>query len=69
MGNPLPQQRLLLELIRMSGDIAVTETRAETMLVRTMEECRHAGWISVMSVGGGAAKVASLTRSGRRLIE
>lgn len=68
MADPKPQQRLFMELIRMSGDIAVTETRKETVLVRTLEECRDAGWIAVTPLGGGTIQVASLTPSGRALL-
>jgi len=68
MADPKPQQRLFLELIRMSGDIAVTETRTDTVLHRTLEECRDAGWIAVTPLGGGTIKVASLTATGRRLL-
>jgi len=64
----LPQQQLVLELLRMSGDIGVTEQRQETILWRTVSECRAKGWITVSQVSPGVHSVA-LTQLGRRAVE
>ena len=68
MSDLLPQQQLVLELLRMSGDIGVTEQRHQTTLWRTLGECRAKGWITIGEVSPGVHSVA-LTPSGRRRIE
>jgi len=67
----LPQQQLVLELLRMSGEIGVTEpppTQAETILWRTLRECRAKGWITTTEVSPGLYSVA-LTDHGRRRLK
>ena len=64
----LPQQQLVLELLRMSGDIAVTDQPRETILWRTLQECRAKGWITTTEVSPGVYSV-SLTAAGRRTVE
>lgn len=58
----------MLELLRMSGDIAVTEQSAETILWRTLTECRSKGWLTVNEVSKSVHSV-TLTPLGRRTIE
>ena len=62
--KPLPQQELLLELVHVSGDIAVPGPKAESILWRTLEECRRKGWITLSEIGGDCHKV-SLTALGK----
>ncbi len=64
----LPQQQLVLELLRMSGEIAVIESAAGTILSRTLEECRGYGWIRTTEVSPGVNSV-SLTDKGRRRLD
>ena len=64
----LPQQQLVLELLRMSGEIAVTEQSAETILWRTLKECRDHRWVTITEVSPAVHSVA-LTPHGRRTIE
>lgn len=52
----------------MSGEIGVTEQAGETILWRTLRECRAKGWITTTQVSPGVYSVA-LTASGRRRIE
>jgi hypothetical protein len=52
----------------MSGEIGVTEQTGETILWRTLRECRAKGWITTTQVSPGVYSVA-LTTSGRRRIE
>jgi hypothetical protein len=52
----------------MSGDIAVTEQPQETILWRTLQECRAKGWITTTEVSPGVYSV-SLTAMGRRTVE
>lgn len=59
-----PQQRLLLELLVMSGDIAVADDIQGTILERTLEECRQAGWVTTKRFGAGFNKT-SITPAGR----
>ncbi len=68
LSSLLPQQQLVLELLRMSGEIGVTEQTGETILWRTLRECRSKGWIATTEVSPGVYSVA-LTPSGRRRIE
>lgn len=68
MSQLLPQQQLVLELLRMSGDIAVTEQPQETILWRTLRECRAKGWITTTQVSPGIHSV-TLTPQGRRTVE
>lgn len=64
MSRVLPQQQLLLELMRMSGDIAVTGVAEDTILWRTLMECRAAGWIEWVQIRPGLHR-ASITEHGR----
>jgi hypothetical protein len=68
VSNLLPQQQLVLELLRMSGDIGVPEQPQETILWRTIAECRAKGWITIAEVSPGVHSVA-LTPQGRRRVE
>lgn len=68
VSDLLPQQQLVLELLRMSGEIGVTEQPQQTILWRTLKECRAKGWIAVTEVSPGVHSVA-LTALGRRRIE
>lgn len=63
----LPQQRLLLELIAMSGDIAVLSIDDQSILWRTLRECRDKGWLRVTLISKGIHK-ASLLDSGRAIV-
>lgn len=67
METVLPQQRLLLELLVMSGDIAVEEGETDSLLWRTLMECRENGWARVQSVSPGFHAV-SITGAGRKII-
>ena len=68
MAEILPQQELLLQLLVMSGDIGIAADIRDTILERTLEECRRAGWVSVNHFGAGFNK-ASITPDGRALIK
>ena len=68
MADLLPQQQLVLELLRMSGEIGVTDQPTETILWRTLHECRAKHWLTVTEVSPGVHSVA-LTALGRRIIE
>jgi hypothetical protein len=68
LSRLLPQQQLVLELLRMSGEIAVTEAAAGTILQRTLDECRRSGWVTLNQVSPGVHSVL-LTASGRRQLE
>lgn len=63
----LPQQRLLLELIAMSGDIAILTLQDESILWRTLRECRDRGWLRLTLISTGVHK-ATLLDSGRALV-
>lgn len=65
-AHVLPQQRLLLELLAMSGDIAVALNPKDSLMWRTLEECRAAGWIELFDINPEWAR-ASITRAGRRI--
>lgn len=64
MSSILPQQRLLLELILLSGDIAVPSDGNETVLAKTLEECKAHGWVTLQTFGAGFNKV-HITDTGR----
>ena len=68
MAGPLPQQRLLLELLAMSGEIAVPGPPDESLLWRTIGECRRAAWIRVTAINPELQKV-TLNVLGRRIVE
>jgi hypothetical protein len=68
VSDLLPQQQLVLELLRMSGEIGVTEQPQTTILWRTLGECRAKGWITMSVVSPGLHSVA-LTAHGRRRLE
>jgi hypothetical protein len=63
----LPQQRLLLELIAMSGDIAVLNIARESILWRTLDECKARGWLKVTEISQNVHK-ASLLDPGRAIV-
>ena len=65
MAKTLPQQQLLLELLIMSGKIAVLADDTDTILWRTLKECRRTGWIIWVEVSPGLFSI-EITRSGRR---
>ncbi len=67
MATILPQQQLLLELLIMSGDIAVAEDSAGTILASTLKECTRHGWTETKIFGGGFNKV-TITAKGREII-
>ena len=66
MPSILPQQKLLLELLTMSGDIAVADDIAGTLLERTIKECEARGWIELKRFGAGFNK-CHITDRGRLL--
>jgi len=68
VSDLLPQQQLVLELLRMSGEIGVTEQAHTTILWRTLGECRAKGWLTMTQVSPGLHSVA-LTAHGRRRLE
>ena len=68
MAMLLPQQRLLLELLIMSGDIALADDIAGTILERTTGECERNGWVELKRFGAGYNKL-SVTDVGRRAVE
>ncbi len=63
--SALPQQQLLLELLVMSGQIAVPSEPRGTILWRTLEECRTAGWLTAVEVSPGYYRIEN-TRKGRK---
>ena len=67
MADPLPQQRLLLELLVISGDIAAQELPEGSVLWRTIDECKAAGWLKVKTISSGFHTV-SITGGGRLVI-
>ena len=52
----------------MSGEIAVTEQAEQTILWRTLHECRNNGWVTLTEVSPAVHSVA-LTPRGRRTVE
>ena len=65
MADTLPQQQLLLELLIMSGQIAVPGDARETILWRTLEECRAARWLTWVEINPGLFTI-EITRKGRQ---
>ncbi len=65
MAKTLPQQQLLLELLIMSGKIGVPADDKETILWRTLDECKKSGWISWAEVSPGLFSI-EVTRAGRQ---
>ncbi len=65
MADTLPQQQLLLELLIMSGQIAVPADDTDTILWRTLKECRQAGWLTWVEVSPGLFSI-EITRKGRQ---
>ena len=65
MADTLPQQQLLLELLIMSGQIGVPADDKNTLLWRTLEECRAAGWLTWVEVSPGLFSI-EITRKGRQ---
>ena len=68
MPSILPQQRLLLELLVASGQIAVPGDSRGSILWRTLEECRHARWITWAEVSPGFIGI-SITGAGRAAVK
>ena len=66
MPRVLPQQQLLLELLIMSGQIAVPEDSNDTILWRTLTECRTAGWLTSVEVSPGLFRI-EITGAGRKV--
>jgi len=64
MADTLPQQQLLLELLIMSGQIGVPGDTRNTILWRTLEECRTAGWLTWVEINPGLFTI-EITRKGR----
>jgi hypothetical protein len=60
----LPQQRLLLELLSMSGDIAAPTDNKETILWRTLDECKAKRRTELSEINPGMCRV-SVTAVGR----
>lgn len=67
MSKASSHQILLLELLTMSGDVAIRDDINGTILGRTLQECRNAGWVSVRQFAVGYTKV-SITESGRAIV-
>jgi hypothetical protein len=65
MADTLPQQQLLLELLIMSGQIAVPADDTDTILWRTLKECRKEGWLTWIEVSPGLFSI-EVTRKGRQ---
>ncbi|MCW9036270.1 MAG: hypothetical protein OQK35_07500 [Alphaproteobacteria bacterium] len=68
MANILPQQELFLELLIMSGDIAIASGDEDTILQRTLQECKAKGWVNLTPFGAGFNK-ASITPTGRTQVK
>ncbi len=68
MNKILPQQELFLELLKMSGDIAVATGDDDTIIQRTLKECKTKGWVKLSPFGAGFNKV-SITPAGRTQIK
>ena len=64
MARVLPQQRLLLELLVVSGDFAVPSPNGETLLWRTLKECKESGYLKMREISPGIHRV-SITPKGR----
>lgn len=67
MSKVTPYHVLLLELLTMSGDIAIRDDIDGTILGRTLQECRNAGWVSGRQFAVGYTKV-SITETGRAVV-
>lgn len=67
MNKASSHQILFLELLTMSGDIAVRDDINGTILGRTLEECRNAGWVAVRQFAAGFNKV-TITTTGRAIV-
>lgn len=65
MAKVLPQQKLLLELLTVSGDIAVPGPRDESLLWRTLDECKKERWLILTEISPGLVKV-SITGRGNK---
>ncbi len=65
MADTLPQQQLLLELLIISGQIGVPGDTKETILWRTLEECRAARWLTWIEINPGLFTI-EITRKGRQ---
>ncbi len=68
MSVTLPQQQLLLESLIMSSEIAVPGDAENTILWRTLLECRAAGWLTSVEVSPELFKI-QITTKGRRAAE
>jgi hypothetical protein len=68
MPKTLPQQQLVLELLIMSGEVAVPEGVGETILWRTLRECRQAGWLTSVEVSPGLFRI-DITGMGRAVAQ
>lgn len=69
MTKILPQQELFLELLVMSGDIAIASgEESDTILQRTLKECKNSGWVKLTPFGAGFNK-ASITPVGRGMVK
>lgn len=62
MAKVLPQQKLLLELITVSGEIAVPGPPDESLLWRTLDECKKAGWLILHEISPDVFKVTITIR-------
>ena len=65
MADTLPQQQLLLELLIMSGNIGVPGDAKDSILWRTLKECRAAGWLTWIEISPGLFSI-EITRRGRK---
>ncbi len=68
MVKVLPQQRLLLELLTMSGDIAVLGPPDDSLLWRTLEECKKSAWLKRTEINPGLFNI-SIMPLGRSAIK
>ncbi len=68
MSNVLPQQALLLEMLIMSGRLAIAKSDHETILWRTVNECKDNGWLTLEPVGD-AYEAADITDLGRTQVK
>ncbi len=64
MAKTLPQQQLLLELLHMSGEIAILGEADDSVLWRTLHECRDHGWVKLTAISdtGQRAEITSIGR-------
>lgn len=68
MAHTLPQQQLLLELLIMSGQIAVPVDDKDSILWRTLTECKSSGWLIWKEISPGLFSI-EITQHGRRAAE